>query len=82
MIEIYRSRKPIICPSCGFRPVARIEYGLPKDPEFNEYERKLYEEEEAGKVIFGGCIINSDSPTWECSKCNQQIWRSKTIKVS
>ena len=63
MIEIYRSRKPIICPSCGFRPVARIVYGLPKDPEFNEYERKLYEEEEAGKVIFGGCIINSDSPT-------------------
>ena len=39
MIEIYRSRKPIICPSCGFRPVARIVYGLPKNPEFNEYER-------------------------------------------
>ena len=51
MIEIYRSRKPIICPSCGFRPVARIVYGLPKDPEFNEYERKLYDEEEAGRVV-------------------------------
>ena len=57
MIEIYRNRKPIICPSCGFRPVARIVYGLPKDPEFNEYERKLYDEEEAGRVVFGECMI-------------------------
>ena len=57
MIEIYRSRKPIICPSCGFRPVARIVYGLPKNPEFNEYERKLYDEEEAGRVVSWGCLI-------------------------
>ena len=82
MIEICRSRKPIICPSCGFRPVARILYRLPKDPEFNEYERKLYKEEEVGRMIFEGCIIHSNSLTWEYSKCNQQIWRSKTIKVS
>tara|TARA_B100001057_G_scaffold431042_1_gene458226 strand:+ start:358 stop:597 length:240 start_codon:yes stop_codon:yes gene_type:complete len=79
MKEIHRSRKPIICPSCGFKPVAKIVYGLPKDPEFNDYERKLYEDEEAGRVVFGGCIIHTVSPLWECSKCNQKIWKRNSV---
>ena len=75
MKEIFKKRKPIICPSCGYKPVAKIIYGLPKDPESSPYERKLYELEEEGKVVFGGCIFTNDSPKWECSKCNQKIWK-------
>ena len=71
MREIYRIRKAIICPQCGCRPVAKIVCGFPKDLEFNDYERKLYEDEEAERVVFIGCIIHSDSRLWECSKCNQ-----------
>ena len=50
MKEIFKNRKPIICPSCGYKPVAKIIYGLPKDPESSPYERKLYELEEEGKI--------------------------------
>ena len=57
MKEIFKNRKPTICPTCGYKPVAKIIYGLPKDPESSPYERKLYELEEEGKVVFGGCIL-------------------------
>ena len=30
---------------------------------------------EKGKTIIGGCCIGFDDPTWECSKCKQQIWQ-------
>ena len=36
---------------------------------------KLEELMDAGKIIIGGCCLSPDDPTWECSKCHQQIWK-------
>ena len=36
---------------------------------------KLQKSMEEGKTIIGGCCIGFDDPTWECSKCKQQIWK-------
>ena len=37
-------------------------------------DSKLEELMGEGRVIIGGCCLGGDDPTWECSKCHQQIW--------
>ncbi|MBX3651087.1 MAG: hypothetical protein KF771_06915 [Burkholderiales bacterium] len=65
------ARKPICCPKCGSRPVARIVYGL---PHFSEKEAR---EVDTGKIVLGGCIITDDDPQWACVSCGQQIFKTK-----
>ncbi len=69
--RLEQSRKPVRCPKCGGRPVARIVYGLPY---FSEQEAAAVD---AGKIVLGGCIFTNDDPAWECVPCGQQIYRSR-----
>jgi len=66
--KIY-SRKPRKCPSCGHTPVASILYGMPGISD------ELFEKVERGEVIFGGCVIEPDQPTWQCSKCGAEFYK-------
>ena len=40
-----------------------------------DMDPKLQKSIEEGKTIIGGCCLGGDDPTWECSKCHQQIWK-------
>lgn len=69
--RIERSEKPDECPNCGHTPVAEILWGMPA------YSEQLRAEEQAGRIVFGGCCVSDDDPEWECAKCHQHIYRSK-----
>ncbi len=60
--------KPDKCPRCG-APVYKILYGEPAMSEEDYF--KTYGEH----VIFGGCIISGDDPTWACSQCGQEFYQ-------
>ena len=68
MKRIERKSKPKKCPKCGYSPVGKILWGMPR------MDEKLQELMDAGKIIIGGCCLSPDEATWECSKCHQQIW--------
>lgn len=68
--RVERSRKPESCPTCGAKPVARIERGYPL------FTPKLAEDLEAGRVILGGCVMTGDDPFWQCTQCGQEIYRA------
>ena len=57
-------RKPRKCPECGSKRVATILYGLRPAPD-DALQKRL----DAGTATFGGCCIETDSPTWICSDC-------------
>jgi hypothetical protein len=63
-------RKPRKCPDCGHAPVASILYGEPSISD------ELFEKEQRGEVIFGGCVIELDQPTWQCSKCELELYKA------
>ncbi len=67
--RIERKSKPRKCPKCGYAPVGTMLWGMPR------MDSTLQESMDAGKIIIGGCCVSPDDVTWECSKCNQQIWK-------
>lgn len=67
--RIEPSRKPIKCPACGAKAVARILYGMPI------FSEELEEELREGKITLGGCCVSDDDPNWECTSCSQLLWR-------
>lgn len=69
--RLVQSRKPIICPKCGRKPVARILYGMP------EFSEQLNADMAAGKIVLGGCVVTDDDPDWQCTQCGQQIFRAQ-----
>jgi len=36
--------------------------------------RELFEKKERCEVVFGGCVIEPDQPTWQCSKCGAEFY--------
>ena len=60
-----RNKKPKVCSDCGSKKIAKIVYGL---PHFSEKERQQVE---AGKIVFGGCVVSEDDPDWQCVDCGQ-----------
>ena len=50
------------CPECGAEGVP-IVYGMPGS--------ELIAEEEAGRVVLGGCVIEEEGPTWACKGPDQ-----------
>jgi hypothetical protein len=64
------ARKPRKCPDCDHAPVASILYGEPSISD------ELFEKEQRGEVIFGGCVIEPDQPTWQCSKCDLEFYKA------
>jgi len=57
-----------ICPECGAEGVP-IVYGMPG--------LDLFEDEEAGRVVLGGCIIEEENPNWSCKGPIQHRWVDK-----
>jgi YgiT-type zinc finger domain-containing protein len=66
------ARKPRKCPSCGHTPIASILYGMPNISD------ELFEKERRGEVIFGGCVIELDQPTWQCSNCGAEFFKANS----
>ena len=70
MKPIKVSSKPDKCPKCGGK-VVKIIYGEPSI--------EVFEAEQRGEIILGGCCIrvdeegNSLMPDWQCKKCNAQF---------
>ena len=52
-----------ICPACGSKNIAKIQYGYPMMSE------KLRRELDDGKVKLGGCIIMEGAPNYYCNDC-------------
>jgi hypothetical protein len=63
--------KPDSCPACGSNKIASIMYGKPSSSE------RLKQKVAEGKVVFGGCCIGIDIPTWKCTSCNTDIYYNK-----
>jgi hypothetical protein len=54
------------CPICGkSNSVVRILYGMPI--------AKAFEEEQAGKLHIGGCVVEEDAPKWYCKRCDKEF---------
>jgi hypothetical protein len=57
-------RRPRRCPKCHADQVRRIIYGMPSPA--------VWELAEAGQVLLGGCVVESDQPTWRCLACGAE----------
>jgi hypothetical protein len=63
--------KPDSCPACGSIKIAVIMYGLPaKSPQ-------LTQDVKDGKIVFGGCCITGNDPSWKCLDCLTFIFRHR-----
>jgi ribosomal protein L37AE/L43A len=67
----YSPARPKTCPACGEKTVAKILFGMPA------LSDNLIKELDEGKTVLGGCMIETDSPTWQCTKCNTEIYKRK-----
>ncbi|MFW7340011.1 hypothetical protein V0R37_00515 [Pollutimonas sp. H1-120] len=65
------SQNPTACPRCNHSPVAEILYGFPN---FEDESLKMAVNE--GRVALGGCVMGEAQPTWKCSNCGLDIFRS------
>jgi hypothetical protein len=53
---------PLSCPQCGARTVVPVMYGYPSGD--------MFEAEQAGEVILGGCVVRAGLPAWKCTSCD------------
>ena len=61
-------RKPLCCPKCGSRNLARYLFGLPDGSE------KLERDVAFGKIVLGGRVIEPDvSPKYCCNDCGESF---------
>jgi len=56
------------CPACGGAGIP-IEYGLP--------DAELWEAEQRGEAVIGGCIVEPDNPDYLCGSCGQRWLASR-----
>ena len=49
------------CPACGSRAAEPIAYGYPS--------AQMWEAEQRGEVVLGGCLVGPESPAYECRDC-------------
>jgi ribosomal protein S27AE len=54
------------CPKCGSINVLGVHYGFIDDPDAIQQIKN-------GKFATGGCLIEEDSPKWECGECKNQF---------
>jgi len=55
------------CPKCGGEAV-EIIYGMPT--------HELFEAEQRGEVVIGGCLVSGDDDNWQCKKCGYS-WKGE-----
>jgi hypothetical protein len=58
------TRTVTICPACGSDRVVPIEHGLPG--------ADMAIEEQAGRIVLGGCEISDSNPQWACRSCDRR----------
>ena len=61
------------CKRCGAGDVVPVVIGMPSADE--------YPREEAGQVVFAGCIVSEGTPNWACQVCGHQ-WQDFERKHS
>ena len=59
------------CPKCN-NNLIEIIYGMPSS--------ELFEAEERGEVMLGGCCISDDNPKYHCKNCDIDF--SRDLKKS
>ena len=60
------------CPKCRSKSVASILFGMPA------YSEQLIKDQEEGKVVFGGCVIDEHfNPDWHCNECEYEWEKNK-----
>jgi len=58
------------CPTCGSTDGIRIVYGYPP--------LELWQAEQRGEIVLGGCVIGPESPDYECRSCGVPLpWVAK-----
>lgn len=60
------------CPQCGFSNTIRIVYGYPSS--------EMFELQNEGKVMLGGCCLSEHSPQYHCKDCGNQWNREDSIE--
>ena len=63
--------KPETCPECGSNRIADILYGLPHYG-YPDLRRDLDE----GRIVLGGCLVESGQPRWFCMSCRVPLGTS------
>ena len=53
------------CPTCGATDAIHIVYGYPPF--------ELWEAEQRGEIVMGGCVIGPESPDYECRSCGAPL---------
>ena len=56
-----------VCPNCGSRNVAWIQWGRPVWSE--NFSEKLTRNE----ITLGGCMVSKNSERWECNECGNRF---------
>jgi hypothetical protein len=70
----YKSVKnPRKCPKCGSDKIANIMYGLPNN------SPSLQQEIRENKIVFGGCCITENDPSWKCVDRKTVFYRNRLI---
>ena len=62
----FSERKPAKCPACGSKRVVGIVFGMPGV--------ELFEAEQRGEVVLGGCCVSTFDPDWQCLDCETSIY--------
>ena len=60
--------KPKSCPACGSTRIANIMYGKPR------HSSELTQRVRNGEIVYGGCCITGDDPSWQCVTCESEIY--------
>ncbi len=53
------------CPTCGSAEAVPIVYGYPSN--------ELFESSKRGEMQLSGCIIDVESPDYECRQCGNAL---------
>ncbi|MFC1524421.1 hypothetical protein ACFL6N_06480 [Thermodesulfobacteriota bacterium] len=62
-------KKPRNCPNCSSKMVASILWGY---PDYNEDLQKKIADK---KIVLGGCHVEIDGPSWQCTECEIEIFK-------
>src|SRR5690606_31864016 len=53
------------CPNCGSSELAQVVYGFP--------DEEMFEKEQAGEIVLGGCIPEVWPPPRRCKQCGTDV---------
>ena len=56
------------CPKCKSLKIIPIIYGMP--------DFELAKDEEKGRAVLGGCVVEKNDPTYHCKECKHE-WKDE-----